>query len=235
MIAALLLHGFATSNIDFLSIMPFLEKRYDAIFLDNLPGHGDNGNLSQFTVLNVIDYVNKKFDEIKMEHEKVDVYGYSMGGVLATYLASNKDVNRVILLAPANKYINARVFAQKIKTEFDILTNKNDDRSKVLKENNRIGIDVVFNELVPRYNVNTISTFISLVRVCNDSLKENNVKTLLVRGDMDELVPPSSSAYIKKYFHNLDERIIPDLGHLMLKSRNYRLIINEIKDFLDED
>lgn len=233
MIAAMLLHGFATNKLDFMSIMPFLEKRYDAIFLEDLPGHGDNGSLDEFTVDNVINYVNEKYDELSLKYDKIDVYGYSMGGVLATYLAINKNVNRIILLAPANKYVNARAFAKKIKTEMEII-NKDDARSNLLKANDKIGIDVVRNDLIPRYNVDTISTFISLVRVCNSHLKENNIKTLLVKGDMDELVPNSASDYLKKYFHNLEEQIIPDLGHLMLKARNYRLIINKIKKFLDE-
>ena len=233
MIAAMLLHGFATNKLDFMSIMPFLEKRYDAIFLEDLPGHGDNGSLDEFTVDNVINFVNEKYDELSLKYDKIDVYGYSMGGVLATYLAINKNVNRIILLAPANKYVNARAFAKKIKTEMEII-NKDDARSNLLKANDKIGIDVVRNDLIPRYNVDTISTFISLVRVCNSHLKENNIKTLLVKGDMDELVPNSASDYLKKYFHNLEEQIIPDLGHLMLKSRNYRLIINKIKKFLDE-
>ena len=234
MIAALLLHGFATNKLDFISIMPFLKKRYDAIFIDDLPGHGDNGNLNDFTVDSTLEYVNNKFDEIKSNYEKVDVYGYSMGGVLATYLACKKEVNRVILLAPANKYINARIFAKKIKTEFEIMFDSENVRSKIIREDNRKGMDVVFNELMPRYNVYTITTFITIVRVCNNVLVKNNVKTLLVKGNMDELVPDEASSYLKKYFLNLEEQIIPDLGHLMLKSRNYRLIINKIKYFLDE-
>ncbi len=235
MIAAMLIHGFATNKLDFISIMPFLKKRYDAIFIDDLPGHGDNGNLNSFTVNDTLDYVNNKFDEIKSKYEKVDVYGYSMGGVLATYLACNKCVNRVILLAPANKYVNARIFAKKIKTEFELMVDKDNVRSTIIRENDKKGMDVIFNDLMPRYNVYTISTFISVVRVCNNSLVKNNTKTLLVRGNMDELVPDESSTYIKKYFLNLEEQIIPDLGHLMLKSRNYRLIINKIKKFLDEE
>ncbi len=235
MIAALLLHGFATNKLDFISIMPFLKKRYDAIFIDDLPGHGDNGSLSDFTVDKTLDYVNNKFDEIKDNYEKVDVYGYSMGGVLASYLACKKEVNRVILLAPANKYINAKIFAKKIKTEFEIMADKENVRSKIIKEDNKKGIDVVINDLMPRYNVHTITTFISIVRVCNNSLVKNNVKTLLVKGNMDELVPDDASIYLKKYFEHLDEQIIPDLGHLMLKSRNYRLVINKVKKFLDEE
>ena len=52
--------------------------------------------------------------------------------------------------------------------------------------------------------------------------------------ERDEFVPDTSSKFIKKYYKNVEEVIIPDLGHLMLKSINYRLIINAIKDFLDE-
>ena len=103
-----------------------------------------------------------------------------------------------------------------------------------MAENNRRGMAVVFNDILPRYTVDTISTFISLVRYCNDSLVENNVKTLIVRGDLDELVPSTSSELIRKHYLNTEEVIIPDLGHLMLKSKNYRLIINAIKKFLDE-
>ena len=233
MIAAMLLHGFATNKLDFISIIPFLKKRYDAIFLEDLPGHGNNGSLDDFTVDNVINFVNEKYDELSLKYEKIDVYGYSMGGVLATYLAMNKNVNRIILLAPANKYVNAKAFAKKIKTEFEIM-NKDDTRSIVLKENDKRGINVIVNDLMPRYNVDTISTFISLVRVCNNSLKKNDIKALLVKGDMDELVPNTASDFLKAYFTNLDVQIIPDLGHLMLKSRNYRLIINRIKKYLDE-
>ena len=233
MIAAMLLHGFATNKLDFISIIPFLKRRYDAIFLEDLPGHGNNGSLDDFTVDNVINFVNEKYDELSLKYEKIDVYGYSMGGVLATYLAMNKNVNRIILLAPANKYVNAKAFAKKIKTEFEIM-NKDDTRSIVLKENDKRGINVIVNDLMPRYNVDTISTFISLVRVCNNSLKKNDIKALLVKGDMDELVPNTASDFLKTYFTNLDVQIIPDLGHLMLKSRNYRLIINRIKKYLDE-
>ena len=234
MIAALLLHGFATDMTDYSSIIPFLKKRYDAIFLDSLPGHGLNASLSDFTVNNVMEYINKKFDEIKSKYEYVDVYGYSMGGVLATYLGVKKEVNRIILLAPANKYINARIFATRLKKEFSLLANKDDARSKIIQENDKRGMNVVFNDLMPRYNVHTISTFISLVRYCNNELITNNVKTSIIRGDQDEFVPDTSSKFIKKYYKNVEEVIIPDLGHLMLKSINYRLIINAIKDFLDE-
>ena len=232
--AALLLHGFATDINDFTSIIPFLKKRYDAIFLENMPGHGTNAKLSDFKVDSVIEFVNKRFDEIKEKYEYVDVYGYSMGGVLATYLGVKKEVNRVILLAPANKYINAKIFTLKLKREFELLQNKDSSSAKIMAENDRRGMAVVLNDLLPRYTIDSISTFISLVRYCNDTLVKNNVKTLIVRGNLDELVPSTSSTFIRKYYTNVEEVIIPDLGHLMLKSKNYRLIINAVKRFLDE-
>lgn len=234
MIAALLLHGFATDINDFSSIIPFLQKRYDAIFLENLPGHGIDAKLSDFTVGNVIEYVDKKIDEIKDKYEYVDVYGYSMGGVLATYIGVKKEINRIILLAPANRYVNPSILPLKLKREFEVLTSGDATSARIIAENDRRGMAVLFNDLLPVYNADTISTFISLVRYCNDSLIKNNVKTLIVRGDLDELVPSTSSALIKKYYMNLKEVIIPNLGHLMLKSKNYRLIINAIKKFLDE-
>ena len=232
--AAFLLRGFATDINDYSSIIPFLKKRYDAIFLESLPGHGLNANLSDFTVNNVLGYVNKKFDEIKSVYEYVDVYGYSMGGVLATYLGATKEVNRLILLAPANKFINPNIVPSRLKKEIDLITSGNKDRAETISENDKISMNVMLNDLLPRYNINTITTFVSLVRVCNEALKESNIKTLLVRGDLDELVPSSASDFIKEYYKDTEEVIIPDLGHLMLRSNKYRLIINQIKKFLDE-
>ena len=106
--------------------------------------------------------------------------------------------------------------------------------SDAISENDKISMNVMLNDLLPRYNINTITTFVSLVRVCNEALKESNIKTLLVRGDLDELVPSSASDFIKEYYKDTEEVIIPDLGHLMLRSNKYRLIINQIKKFLDE-
>lgn len=232
--AAFLLHGFATDINDYSSIIPFLKKRYDAIFLESLPGHGLNADLSDFTATNVFEYINKKMDEIKLEYDCIDLYGYSMGGALATYLASKYKVNKVVLLAPANKYINAGIVTSRLKKELDLLSSGEKERHDDISENDRRSLQVMFQDLIPRYNINTITTFMSIVRMCNDELKENDTKTLLIRGDLDELVPSSSSEFLKTYFKNLTEVIIPDLGHLMLRSSHYRLIINEIKKFIDE-
>ena len=92
--AILLLHGFATDKTDFDPIIPYLEKMYDHIEINNLPGHD---------VLQLKDQMKK----LQKEYEIVDVMGFSMGGALATYLASHFKVRNLVLLAPAVLYINA--------------------------------------------------------------------------------------------------------------------------------
>lgn len=233
--ACYLIHGFATTKEDFASIIPFLKKRYDAIFLDNLPGHGENVDVSFFTTDNVFKYINEKFDEIKRQYDLVDVYGFSMGGALASYLGCNKDVNKVILFAPANAYINLKSIGTILKKDIGY-TFKTEEgvNQEVFHINNRKSIDFMFRNLLPNYSILSIATFARIVRTCNKQLKPTDKKALLIRGDMDELVPDKASILLKSYYSNLEEHIIPDLGHLMLYSRKYRLIINEVKKFLDK-
>lgn len=237
--AAFLLHGYATTTDDFKSIIPFLSKNYDAIFSDNLPGHGDKSSPDAFTVNNVFDCVNKKFDEVAEEYNEIDVYGFSMGGAIASYLASNKKVSKLILLAPANAYLNVRVLFSKVKTEMAYYFAQINDEDAFLKKelykiNNKRSRDMMLKKLLPNYSVATMITFARIIKRCNDGLKENNTKTLIVWGELDQLVPKRSIDILQKYFTNTQLAIMPELSHLMLYSRNYRRIIKHIEKFVEE-
>ena len=104
--AILLIHGFATDIDDFYNIIPDLTKRYDYIELKNLPGHGKNSNLKQFDVEKTFACVEESAQKLLARFDEVDVIGFSMGGSLAAYLASKYHFNKIVLLAPANNYIN---------------------------------------------------------------------------------------------------------------------------------
>lgn len=237
--AAFLLHGYATTTDDFKSIMPFLNKNYDAVFSDNLPGHGENSSPDAFTVSNVFQCVNDNYDKVAKEYDSIDVYGFSMGGALASYLASNKKVNKLILLAPANAYLNVRMLFSKVKKEMEYyfaLTNDEDAfiKKELYKINSRRSRDMMLRQLLPNYSLSTMITFARIIRKCNDGLKENDTKTLIVWGELDQLVPKKSIEIIQEYFHNSQLVVMPELSHLMLYSRNYRSIIKEVEKFVEE-
>lgn len=109
--ALLCIHGILSSNIDYEYIKKYLHSYYDFIYTINLPGHGNN--TLKFSVTNTLDYVIKEYDILNKKYNEIDVIGYSLGGVLATYIALYRNVNKLILLSPAFNYINIKNYNPK--------------------------------------------------------------------------------------------------------------------------
>ena len=139
--AILLLHGFATDKTDFDPIIPYLEKMYDHIEINNLPGH-DVLQLKGFTKTRTIHFVIAQMKKLQKEYEIVDVMGFSMGGALATYLASHFKVRNLVLLAPAVLYINANYPIARFKKFFEYLKakyfdNQDENNQDEIREDNK--------------------------------------------------------------------------------------------------
>lgn len=77
-----------------------------------MPGHKDRGD--SFQCASVLDYVVEEYDRLRQISDCIDILGYSVGGVLASYLCQIRRVNRLILLAPAFNYINVRNYRPNI-------------------------------------------------------------------------------------------------------------------------
>ena len=85
----LLLHGFMGSSNDFIEIIPQLSKRFCCLTVD-LPGHGKTrvfGSEEYYNMPNTAIALIGLLDNLKIE--KCYLFGYSMGGRLALYLAIN--------------------------------------------------------------------------------------------------------------------------------------------------
>lgn len=245
----LLIHGFLTDKNDFKPILEDLKKRYDYVCLFDLPGHSINDDYKLFTADNTINDVINKFDELKDNYGIVDVMGYSMGGALAIYLANNREVNKLILLSPANKYINPKVPISRISfyARYVIEKNKNRKLKKaeldLLEKNNNVmlddlkSMDIAFNRLIPNYNYHTLSNFVKIINRCNKGLKEIKNPVLILWGKLDQLVPKSSIKYIYNLCTNKTKKMVifDDICHLMLLSTNPKPLIDEIINFIDEE
>ncbi|NEQ40087.1 MAG: 2-succinyl-6-hydroxy-2,4-cyclohexadiene-1-carboxylate synthase [Okeania sp. SIO3I5] len=85
----LLLHGFMGSSDDFIEVIPQLSKKFCCLTVD-LPGHGKTrvfGSEEYYNMPNTAIALIGLLDDLKIE--KCYLFGYSMGGRLALYLAIN--------------------------------------------------------------------------------------------------------------------------------------------------
>lgn len=148
----------------------FKERKYEVIQFDIY----DINNPDDADYLKWMDRCEKKFRQIKSTHEHVVLIGFSMGGVIASYLASIYNVDCLILSAPAFQYLNA----QKI-TEYGLKALQN------LRNNDNTAQD--------KPSPKQVSAFQDIVSHYKNSIAQVNCPVLLLHGTNDEVIPISSS------------------------------------------
>ncbi|NLC97134.1 MAG: alpha/beta fold hydrolase [Erysipelotrichaceae bacterium] len=99
----------------------------------------------------------------------VILVGFSMGGVIASYLANEYRVKKLILLAPAFEYLNLTTLIDHIPNPFA----KNEVKSQI--------------------PTNFTNTFIELVYNCKNSINDIKIPTLIIHCEDDNVIPLSSS------------------------------------------
>ena len=98
----LLLHGFTASPQEFNFLIKGLQKEEIPYFAPTMIGFG----LDNVALLSNIRYedwfrsVLDNYDFLTTIADNVSIVGHSMGGILATYIAQNRRVNRLILVGP---------------------------------------------------------------------------------------------------------------------------------------
>ncbi len=185
--AILLIHGFAGGNYDYGNLANDLEflRGFD-VFTFTLPGH------NKLIIKNVTrdDWINEAERQlqkiIKHGYKSIYLIGHSMGGVIASYLASKySEVKKLVLASPAFKYFSFK-----------------DDKLDVLKSLQiipRLFKDYSTEEVLSRIfkvPAKTIFEFTKLVEEHTDDITKITIPTLIIHGDNDEIVPEDSVEYV---------------------------------------
>lgn len=249
--AVMTIHGFLTETKDFGRLYDYLDC-YDEVKAVEIPGHnGEKPNFSLFNTHDTFKTVMAAYDELKSRHEFVDVVGFSMGGALATWLCSVRTVNRMVLLAPANRYINAMLPFAAVKFAGDLsksafleaegkLKDKLDATNKAFEpyvENLQITSKIALKRSIRYINPHTYSVFSKIIKSVNTVVETTSPHTtpaLILWGKLDELVPYRAVKYLTKHFPQADTKVYPDVGHAMLYTNFDDVIIADIIEFLTE-
>lgn len=243
--AILLLHGFATDPSDFDPIIENLKEVYDHIEIPFMPGHKVKG-LKGFTCNSTIALVENIIAELENNYDVIDIMGFSMGGALGSYIASKHHVRNLVLLAPANVYLNPKFPLERAKAFMEYLDAKifdadSPNKKKIIKEHElRLQEDsdamkVTKKFLLPNYNPRSIAQFAKIIRYCRDNMAKVSSPTLIILGDIDQLVPERTYDYLSKYCTNLKKEKFKGVSHMMLRSPKSDQIIKKIMSFIKEN
>ena len=241
--AIILLHGYATDKSDLIVLKEELKKRYSYVCLENLPGHGEE-SIKNFNAIDTMIYVRELCQRTFKRFEHVDIIGFSMGGAIATYLANQFEFEHIVLLAPANKYLNFNIGPARINLFFEYLASRYDQKESaelekqkfdIAVKNEKISLKMAINQLLPNYTIHSLTEFKTIIDYCNSHIKGHvcNSKTCLIWGELDQLVPQKVIKYLTPIFPNIETHILPDMSHLMLHSANYKEVSEIIYNFLD--
>ena len=182
---------------------------------DNLAlwGKQDGYEIIQFDMYDLFDendnewmnWVQRAKDQVDFYHKQNrDIYlvGFSMGGVVASYLASIIPVKKLVLLAPAFNYINMEMITDTI-TKSAISLWKNEEKEEITIPK-------------PFY-----TTFSELIKNLKKSISKVNCPVLILHGDQDEVISVKSSL-------NAYEKIPHDRKRLiLLHEGSHRILMNE--------
>ncbi len=249
--ALLMIHGFISEMNDFDSIMDEVNKRYVFVYRPILPGHGDKGiyDYNNFNAKDTFKCVLDAFDYLKKDYDDIDVLGYSMGGALATYLSGVRKFNKLILLAPANRYFNPIAFVNggtyamsKFRAlEKSILKKDEADQAAYKEMLKSFTVDqkkcasYTLRKYLKTYIWHAYKEFRDIVINCNKDLKEIKNPTLILWSKMDQLVPYKAVEELYNMCTNevKELKIYDGFTHLMLISDNPKELIDDILEFMD--
>jgi len=254
MSAAFLIHGFLSDKKDFDALLPKLEGRYGEVFCTDLPGHGEKHTGRKTRLISregIFEYILAEFDRLQAAHGTVDVFGFSMGGALAHYLAAEREVGRVVLLAPAYKdlFFIYPFYRMKFGREGRRETRakkKNRELKKPLlgqlitdkagrREDMKRGAGHFFKVMLPRLGPRNYIAFKRIIRKCNRTARNKILKNpaLVVYGRLDQMIPYSVVKRACKGFEDCKVVLYRDITHAMLHSKAGDRIADDIVKFLD--
>lgn len=146
-------------------------------------------------------------NEQELKHRDIYLIGFSMGGVIAPYLAATSpNVKKMVLLAPAFQYLNVDMITNVItKSAVSFFTSDE-------KEDKPGDIEI------PR---SFYSAFMDVVKHLKPYIQKVTCPVLILHGDEDEVIPVKSSVYAyEKLSHERKKLIIFHKGH-------HRLLMDE--------
>ena len=112
MIGCLCIHGFTGAPDEIEPLVHFLNGHTDwKLVVPTLPGHGEMLELKGVQYGQWISHAEKELEKLLQTCEKVYVVGFSMGGMIASYLAVHFPVEKLVLLSAAAYYVNPKQLA----------------------------------------------------------------------------------------------------------------------------
>lgn len=226
MIGCLCIHGFTGAPSEMEPLVHFMKKNTDWILaVPTLPGHGDSLELKGVRYNQWITHAEKELEKLLHMCDKVYVVGFSMGGMIASYLAVHYPVEKLVLLSAAAYYVHPKQLFLDIREMISDLF-----QGRLLE-----------NELFLRYRRKWKETpiaatlqFRKLVYAIRPLLPQISVPTFIAQGEVDGVVPPKTAQYLYNNICSSSKRLfyLKNSKHIICHSEEREKLFQNILHFL---
>ncbi|MCR1835669.1 alpha/beta fold hydrolase [Oceanobacillus caeni] len=220
MIGCLVIHGFTGGPYEVNPLVNFLKENTDwHIEVPTLPGHGRELDLKDTTYKEWIDAAEEVLQRMTERFKRIYLIGFSMGGMIAAYLAAKYTIEKLVLLAPARKYLSFKQIAHDIgEVVEDSVKGTLDENKLYTHYKNKLGT-------VPmKANIE----FMKLVKFTKPYLHEVKAPVLIAQGRQDGMVP-------FKTLYDLDKELSSEEKELVLfESSKHLICLGKDKDTLNQ-
>ena len=220
--AVLIIHGFMADKNEVEYLLNTIKNNSNIdVYSFTLPGH-DSNILKDVKFEEWIDYSQEMLNNLKPKYKKIYLVGHSMGGVIATHLATvNKEVEKLVLVAPSFIYLELTENMDIVKEKFKN-TKRNKEKYKEVAEK-------IFTS-----SISSIIEFKKLVKKYYDTPKEVKCNTLIIHGEKDLVVPIKSSVYVYENINNKDKhlKIVKGADHSLLYEYKKEYVSKYICNYL---
>ncbi|MEI4770715.1 alpha/beta fold hydrolase [Psychrobacillus sp. FJAT-51614] len=184
----LCIHGFTGGPYEVQPFVDFLHANTDWEFVvPTLPGHGETLSLEKLSAENWMMEAELALRQLQKEVDRVYIIGFSMGGVIALYLANRYKVDKLILLSAAAKYIYPTQLLQ------DIREIAKEAMSGKLEDNN---LYKLYRAKLKATPIHATLEFMRLVRMVEPYYGQIKVPICLVQGKKDGIVPYTTAQFL---------------------------------------
>lgn len=228
MIGCLLIHGFTGSPEELRPLAEYLHEHTDwQIHTPTLPGHGEGESMSTSTWRLWLEFIEKEYLLLQDRCTEIYVIGFSMGGMIAAYLASKYSVSKLVLLSAAVFCLHPKMMIQEVKEAF----------MEPLKGQKSSSTMERYKYKIKQTPLRAVYHFRRLVWHVKPRLRHITSPILIVQGEKDMLVQPRSATYIYQHVHSSIKELfyLGESKHIVCHDCEQKQLFEKVENFLFDD
>lgn len=228
MIGCLIIHGYTGGPYEVEPLAQYLKEKTDwQIEVPLLTGHGIELNLEHVNYEDWLTDAENALLSLQETCETIYVIGFSMGGMIAAYLAANHQVDRLVLLSTARNYLSFRHLSTYVKEGIEASL-KGELKESLLYKHYKYKLDVV--------PLSANIEFMKLVNKTKNYLKVITTPVFIAQGQKDALVPARAAYNLYEEISSEDKKVVffERSNHLICLGEDHDVLNVMIYRFLNE-